>query len=129
VHSKAGYGDDLARAVTDAGKNFGPESAELLAAEKALAKHQGMRADLYDDTLDATGKAVGWKTPVQAPMQYLKHFGEDVLRPVAGWAGAGGALGAGNQYMRRRAWVGAAKEYGPYAAAGVGGLAAYKAME
>lgn len=103
------------------------DSAEFLASKKALdtatqehAKHLNVRNDLYDT---ANKK---WKGLHEAPGAWAKHFGADLLKPMAGWAGAGGLAGAGNQYMHHRAMVDALHTYAPWAAAGVGGLAAYK---
>ena len=67
--------------------------------------------------------------PDAKAMDYARAYGPDALRQAANWGGTGGLLQAGHGYLKNRALVSKVEEYAPYAAAGLGGLAAYKALK
>lgn len=61
-------------------------------------------------------------------MDYLKAYGPHTLKRAASWAGGGGLVQVGLRAAKNQHLISQIGEYAPYAAAGVGGLAVYKAL-
>lgn len=112
--SRASQVANASRAV--AGGAGTAEHAATLAANKDLAA-------LHDG---ATGKWLPFKGNAS---KYLRAYAPDAAKTIAQWAGSGALTGVAADAaggLRRAQML---RQYGPMAAAGVGGLAAYSALK
>lgn len=91
-------------------------------AERAWMEENKHLGGLFDDA----GKAKPLKDNLG---EYAKTMGPDIAKRVAGWAGAGGLAEVGANAAKDYGKYNALKQYAPAAAAGVGGLLAYKVVK